>query len=97
MPVAEQGRSLPQVQMVQGCPQVDHVAVPSTAGIKAPEDIGVEVDAEGAAPAIATMDGAGTAVLRTAAAQARRQTKMVHHPRQRHRRGDMPAGSLVVY
>ena len=64
-------------------PQVNHVALLAALRVEALKHVVVEVDAEGAAAAIAAMDRTGAAPLRTAAPQARRQTQMIEDPRQR--------------
>src|SRR5262245_57889916 len=46
-----------QRQAAHGGPQVDDVALGGAAGVEALEDVIAEVDAEGAAAAVAAMDG----------------------------------------
>jgi len=64
-------------------PEVDDVPLLSALFVEALEDVGLEVDAEGPAPGVAAMQRTGTASLRTAATQPRRQTQLVEYPRQR--------------
>jgi hypothetical protein len=69
--------------MVQRRPQVDDVALGAAAGVEALEDVGVQVDAQGAAATVAAVDGTGTAALRSATArQSRRQTQVLEDARQ---------------
>src|SRR4051794_30506561 len=53
-----------QFQAVQRRPQVDDVALGGAAGVKAREGVGVQVDTQGAAAAVAAVDRAGAAALR---------------------------------
>ena len=64
-------------------PQVDHVPLPAAAGLEALEDVLTQVDAEGAAPRVAAVEGTGPAPLQAAAAQPCAQTQVVEHALQR--------------
>src|SRR5262249_61573951 len=72
-----------QRQPVDRGPEVDDVPLLAALFVEALEDVGLEVDAEGPAPGVAAMQRTGTASLRTAATQPRRQTQLVEYPRQR--------------
>src|SRR5439155_9101174 len=72
-----------QLQVVQRRPQVDDVPLLAAARVEAAEHVVVQVDAEGAAAAVAAMDRAGAAALRAAATQARRQPQVLQHPAHR--------------
>src|SRR5262245_51784228 len=65
-----------QVEAVQRRPQVDHVALLATPRVEAGEHVVLEVDAEGATATITAVNRAGTAALRTAAAQSLRQPQV---------------------
>src|SRR5258708_28420503 len=69
-----------QVQVVQGRPQVHHVALLAAPLVEALEDVVLEVHAERAAAAVALVDRTGAAPLRSAAAQPFRQPQMRQHP-----------------
>src|SRR5262249_20871013 len=71
-------RGLAQVQVVQGGPQVDDVALLLAARIEAVEDVLVEVDAEGAAAAVAAVGRARAAPLGTGALEA--QAELIDYP-----------------
>src|SRR5262249_34652548 len=55
------------------CPQINHVTFLGTSGVEAVEDVLFQVHAEGTAAAVAAVDRAGAAALRTAAAQPQAQ------------------------
>ena len=66
--------------------------------VEALEDVVLQVDAEGAAAAVAAMDRTGAAPLRAAAAQPRRQAELIEHPRQRQlllEVGEVDGGALA--
>src|SRR5262249_2762295 len=73
-PVQRRG---PQVLSVQCRPQVDHVPVAVALRVEALVLVQLLVDAEGAAAAIAAVDGTGTAFLRPGALQPRRQAEVI--------------------
>src|SRR5262245_25286034 len=88
-----------QTQLMQCGPQVDDVALALAVGIEALELAQRQVDAEGSAPAIATMDRAGAASLRTAAFQPRGQAEMIEQARHRQLRlevGEIDEGVLRI-
>src|ERR1022692_3127740 len=60
---------LAQRQVVQRRPEIDDVALRPVLLGEAVEDVGVELDAEGAASAVAAVDRTGAAPLRTVAAR----------------------------
>jgi hypothetical protein len=64
-------------------PQVDRVPLPAATGLEALEDVLTQVNAEGAAPRVAAVQGAGPAPLQAAAAQPCAQTQVVEHALQR--------------
>ena len=66
-------RGFAEAQVVDRGPQVDHVALLPAAGVEAVEHVLVEVHAERRAAAVAAMDRAGAAPLRSAAPQFGRQ------------------------
>lgn len=59
-------RRLTQVQVMQRGPQVDHVSLLLTTRLEAVEDVGVEVDAEGAAAAASKPRGVRAGLSATA-------------------------------
>src|SRR6516165_664893 len=69
-----------QAHPVQRRPQVDHVPLALTLGVKALVLVQVQVHAEGAAAAIAAMNRAGTAPLRAAPPQTLRQAEVIEQP-----------------
>ena len=79
-------------------PQVDDVALLIAAAVKALKDILVEMDAEGPASAVAAVQRAGTAPLRSAALESRRQTELIEHPADRElafEMGEVEVGALA--
>ena len=64
-------------------PQVNHVALGAAGLVEAVEDALLQVDAEGSATGVAAVDGTSAALLWAPAAQPRRQTELIEHPRQR--------------
>ena len=59
---------LAQRHALDASPQVDDVAFLAAVAIEAVEDVLLQVDTEGTAAAVASVDGAGAAALRAAAA-----------------------------
>src|ERR1700738_3943446 len=72
-----------QGHLVQGRPQVDHVALLAALRVKTLEHVVFEVHAEGSAATVGAMNGTRAAAMRAGAAQARRQTQMIEHARDR--------------
>src|SRR5205823_11005081 len=73
-------RRLPQSVAVDCGPQVDDVPLPAALLVETGQDILVQVDAEGPAAGITSMQRTGAAPLRTAAAQPVRQAQRIEHP-----------------
>lgn len=74
---------------MQRRPQVEDVALLSALLGEALEDVGFQVDAEGAAAAVAAMQRTRTAALWTLATQTRQQTQLIEYLAQRQLRLDV--------
>src|SRR5262249_21347062 len=69
-----------QVQVVQRCPQVDHVSLLAALRVEATEHVVLEVHTEGPPTSIRSVDRTGTAPLQPTAAQPLCQPQMPQQP-----------------